>query len=153
MSVVPISIRPATVHDLPRILALYRAGVAPGGESPDSEGGPEYERAFAEIDADPNLSLVVAESHDVVVGTLHFSCVRQLHHHGGRTAGVESVHVAPEWRSRGIGAALMGWAVDEARRRGCFRVQLTSNKARLDAHRFYERLGFTASHEGMKLVL
>jgi GNAT superfamily N-acetyltransferase len=72
---------------------------------------------------------------------------------GGRVAQIENVIVDPAARSLGVGAAMMGWAIDEARRRGCIRVQLTTNKARKRAHRFYERLGFTASHEGMKLAL
>lgn len=148
-----LKIRRATSGDIADILALYRAGVAPGATSPDGAGGEEYERAFAAIDASAHQELVVAELDGVVVGTLHFTCIQQLHHHGGRTAEVESVHVAPAARNRGIGAALVGWAVDEARRRACFRVQLTSHKSRVDAHRFYCRLGFTASHEGVKLIL
>ena len=97
------------------------------------------------------MRLVVAEVEGVVLGTLYFTCIPRLHHHGGRTAEVESVRVALEVRGRGISAALVAWAVGEARRRGGFRLNLTSNKARADAHRFYRRLGFVASHEGMKL--
>jgi GNAT superfamily N-acetyltransferase len=66
---------------------------------------------------------------------------------------VESVHVAETHRGRRVGEAMMAWAIAEARRNRCYRLQLTSNKGRLDAHRFYRRLGFVASHEGMKLDL
>jgi GNAT superfamily N-acetyltransferase len=74
--------------------------------------------------------------------------------HGGQpVAQVESVHVADEYRSHGIGAVMMRWAMDEGRRRQCYVLQLTSNKVRRRAHRFYRRLGFIASHEGMRLYL
>ncbi|HEX4512917.1 MAG TPA: GNAT family N-acetyltransferase, partial [Polyangiaceae bacterium] len=72
---------------------------------------------------------------------------------GARAMLVEAVHVQESERNRGIGETMMRFAIDEARRRGCQRVQLTSNKKRTDAHRFYERLGFTRSHEGFKLML
>jgi len=77
--------------------------------------------------------------------------IQYVANRGGRVAQVENVIVAPAFRSQGIGEAMMRWAIEEARRRGCFRIQLTSNKVRTRAHRFYERLGFVASHEGMKL--
>jgi len=79
--------------------------------------------------------------------------LRQLSHRGGHVAQVESVHVASDLRRRGIGEAMMRHAIEEARRRGCHRLQLTSNKRRVDAHRFYTRLGFVQSHEGFKLPL
>jgi GNAT superfamily N-acetyltransferase len=76
-----------------------------------------------------------------------------LSHRGAVRAQIESVRVAAELRSRGLGQAMMAWAIGEARRRGCRLVQLSTNKSRADAHRFYERLGFVPSHEGMKLPL
>ena len=97
--------------------------------------------------------LIVAEENDRVIGTLQLTFLRYLLYGGARVALVESVQVAASERSRGVGAAMMRFAIDEARRRGCHRVQLTSNEARKDAHRFYERLGFVASHEGFKLYL
>ena len=72
---------------------------------------------------------------------------------GARVAQLESVHVAAPRRGQGIGNAMMQWAIEEARAAGCNRVQLTSHKSRTDSHRFYHRLGFVASHEGMKLFL
>jgi GNAT superfamily N-acetyltransferase len=95
----------------------------------------------------------VAELHGDVVGTFQLTFIRQLSHRGCLVAQVESVHVHSKLRSGGIGAAMLGWAIAEARRRGCIRVQLTSNLKRLRAHQFYERMGFRATHKGMKLFL
>jgi GNAT superfamily N-acetyltransferase len=114
---------------------------------------PGYLAAFREIEASADKLVVVAELEGVVVGTFQFAAIPNLSNVGGRVAQVESVHVAPEMRSKGIGEAMMHWAIDEARRRGCFRLQLTSDKRRDAAHRFYERLGFAKSHEGFKLGL
>lgn len=112
-----------------------------------------YLEAFDDIAADPRSDLYVACLGDRVVGTFQLVVLRHLAHRGGRVAVVESVHVASDVRRRGFGEAMMRFAVEEARRRGCHRVQLTSNKRRTDAHRFYLRLGFVASHEGFKLSL
>lgn len=112
-----------------------------------------YQRAFAAIDADPAHILVVAESGGDVVGTLQLSFIPGLARRGGWRAQVEAVRVDQAYRRCGLGTALMAWAIDESRRRGCALVQLTTDKSRTSAHRFYERLGFVASHEGMKLAL
>ncbi len=149
-------IRRASVHDLARVVDLIRGGAAPGTESEDDPGPPlpqAYLDAFAVIDADPNTDLLVAEYDGHVVGTFQFTCIPGIGHRGGRVAQAESVHVDAALRGRGIGEAMMRWAMDEARRRGCFRLQLTSNKSRADAHRFYRRLGFSATHEGFKILL
>ncbi len=111
------------------------------------------EAAFGEITRDSRELLCVAEEHGRVVGTLHISFLRYLSYGGARVALIEAVHVAARERSRGIGEEMMNFAVDESRRRGCNRVQLTSNKLRARAHAFYERLGFTATHEGFKKFL
>jgi GNAT superfamily N-acetyltransferase len=95
----------------------------------------------------------VAELGGTPVGAFHFTVIRYVANRGRAVAQVENVVVAPHARSRGVGAAMMRWAIDEARKNGCFRLQLTSHKTRRRAHRFYERLGFVASHEGMKLAL
>ncbi len=110
-------------------------------------------RAFDEIDGDPRQLLWVAEADGRVIGTLQITFLRYLSYGGASAALVESVHVAASERDRGVGSTMMRAAIDEARRRGCNRVQLTSNKARTSAHRFYERLGFARSHEGFKLFL
>jgi predicted N-acetyltransferase YhbS len=144
-----MEIRRATRDDVPAIVALYAASSLHGREPLDADRSD----AFAEIDADDKQLLVVAELDGEVVGTLHLTTLRYLSFGGARAMLVEAVHVRQAVRNRGIGAALMRFAIDEARKRGCNRVQLTSNKARKDAHRFYERLGFVASHDGFKLFL
>jgi GNAT superfamily N-acetyltransferase len=137
-----MQIRRATKDDVPSIVALY-----------DHHNEPPAPDAFAEIDADPKQLLCVAEIEGRVVGTMHLSTLRYLSFGGARSMLVEAVFVRDTERGHGIGAAMMRFAIDEARKRGCNRVQLTSNKARKDAHRFYERLGFVASHEGFKFYL
>jgi GNAT superfamily N-acetyltransferase len=113
-----------------------------------------YERAFSEIDADPAQLLVVLEDvRGAVVGTLQMTFIPGLARRGARRAHIEAVRIHRDLRGRGVGDALFVWAIEEARRRECALVQLTSDKRRTDAHRFYGRLGFTASHEGFKLHL
>ena len=110
-----------------------------------------YWRAFDAIDADPNNELVVAVQGGDLVGMLQLTFIPSLTYQGGWRALIEGVRVAGAQRSSGIGRRLVTWAVERARERGCRLVQLTSDKARPDAIRFYESLGFVASHEGMKL--
>jgi len=118
-----------------------------------------YYDAFEAIDRDPNHELVVAtlgldESGDgEIVGVLQISFLPYLTYQGGWRALVEGVRVSSAHRSRGIGRRLFEWAIERARERGCHVVQLTTDKARPDARRFYESLCFVASHEGMKLHL
>jgi GNAT superfamily N-acetyltransferase len=147
--------RAAVRADLPAILALLADDVL--GKARDvAIVDDAYEQAFAAIDADPRNLLVVAEDDgDVgdVVGCLQVTYIPGLGRHGAERALVEAVRVRSDRRGHGLGGKLMTWVVDRARQRGCALVQLTSNKSRLDAHRFYARLGFVASHEGMKLTL
>lgn len=148
-------IRRALEADLPAVVRLF-ATPDDGNlknEDPSSPLPPCYAEALASIAADPNNALLVAEIAGEVVGAFHLHILQYVANRGGRVALIENVIVDPAQRGRGVGEAMMRWAIDEARRRGCFRVQLTSNKVRKRAHRFYERLGFTASHEGMKLAL
>jgi len=112
-----------------------------------------YYDAFEAIDADPNHELVVAEIDGEVIGTLHLMYLPSISYQGRMRAQVESVRVVSRLRGQGIGAEMMEWALERARRRGCHLMQLTSHKSREDAHRFYERLGFTKSHVGMKITL
>jgi len=153
-SVTPV-IRRATADDLPRVVALIVAGSLDGRVWDDASLPLDrrYYDAFAAMSVDPDFALMVAEIDGEVVGTFQIAVIKNLHHHGESVAQVESVHVAESMRNRGIGEAMMRWAMDEARRRGCFRLQLTSNAARADAHRFYKRLGFEGSHVGFKLTL
>jgi len=112
-----------------------------------------YTAAFEAIDADPAHLLVVAARAGAVVGTMQLSFLPGLARRGALRAQIEAVRVAESQRGSGLGAAILTWAIDEARRRGCALVQLTTDKTRTDAHRFYQRLGFVSSHEGMKLAL
>ncbi len=149
-------IRAAGRSDLAAILALVAAdAIREVAENVDTDGGvaAPYVQAYEEIAADPNALLLVGEIDGEVVATCQLNFLRHLMHHGGLIAQVESVRTVSHLRGRGLGSALMEWVVAEARRRGAVRVQLTSNAVRVDAHRFYERLGFVASHVGMKLYL
>ena len=112
-----------------------------------------YYAAFEAIDADPNNELIVADANGEVIGTLHLMFLPSLSYQGGMRAQVESVRVAKQLRGQGIGADMMKWTIERARQRGCHMMQLTSHKSRTDAHRFYEKLGFTKSHIGMKISL
>ncbi|WP_434452955.1 GNAT family N-acetyltransferase [Lentzea sp. E54] len=125
----------------------------PLGAARERPGDPAYLKAFEVIDADPHQYLAVAVSGDEVVGTLQLTFTSGLSRLGMTRATVEAVRVRSDQRGSGLGAHLMRWAIDEARARGCGVVQLTTDASRVDAHRFYERLGFTASHVGMKLTL
>ena len=112
-----------------------------------------YSQAVAAIDADPNNELIVAELGGTVVGMLQLTFIPYLTYQGRWRALIEGVRVSSSVRSRGIGGALIQWAVDRARSRDCVMVQLTTDRTRDEALRFYERLGFVASHHGMKLHL
>lgn len=105
------------------------------------------------MDADPAHLLVIVAARDDVVGTLQVSFLPGLSRRGALRAQIEGVRVRADHRGAGLGEALFGWAVAEARRRRCGLVQLTTDRARTDAHRFYERLGFVASHAGYELAL
>lgn len=110
-----------------------------------------YLKAFEEIDADPAQLLIVAEDGGEAVGTLQLSIIPGLARKGALRGQIEAVRVRASHRGSGLGGDLMRWAIDESRRRGCALVQLTSDVKREDAHRFYERLGFEATHTGFKL--
>jgi GNAT superfamily N-acetyltransferase len=112
-----------------------------------------YYAAFEAIDGDPNNELVVAVRDDRVVGVLQMTFIPYMTYRGSWRALIEGVRVDAKVRSSGLGRQLFTWAIDRARQRGCHLVQLTSDKQRGDAIRFYEGLGFVASHEGMKLHL
>jgi GNAT superfamily N-acetyltransferase len=150
-----VVLRRAQADDVPAIVGLLAADQL--GATRDGVTRPEdladYERAFGVIDEDPAHTLVVAESGPDIVATMQLSFIPGLARHGALRAQIEAVRVHEAYRSRGLGAAMLNWAIGEARRRGCALVQLTTDKSRTSAHRFYERLGFVASHEGMKLAL
>jgi GNAT superfamily N-acetyltransferase len=150
-----ITLRRATCEDLPAIVGLLVNDPLGSSREAASEAGDfgPYATAFATIDTDPAQLLVVATDGIEVVATMQLSFIPGLARRGALRAQAEAVRVAASHRSRGLGVAMFQWAIDEARRRGCALVQLTTDKTRADAYRFYERLGFTASHEGFKLQL
>jgi len=151
---VNVSVRRAREADVPAIVRLLAddfLGAAREALGPPLPAG--YLEAFREIDADPHARLLVAELDGEVIGTAQLSFMRRMSRAGHRVCEVESVHVASSRRRQKIGAQLMAKALAEARAAGCSRVQLTSDQRRLDAHRFYERLGFAKSHFGFKLGL
>lgn len=119
-------------------------------ESPLSES---YYSAFEQINSDPNHELIVAEKNGEVIGTLHLMFLPSVSFQGGLRAQIESVRVDKRFQSQGIGSQMMKWAMERARQRGAHVLQLTTHKTRVDAHRFYERLGFKGSHLGMKINL
>ena len=115
-----------------------------------------YQSAFDDIAADPRrprCRLIVADVDGQVAGTFQLTVLPGLSRHGMRRAQIEGVRVAAPWRGQGLGRAMLGWVIEAARQDGCGLVQLTSDKRRADAIRFYESLGFEASHEGLKLPL
>ncbi|MFD6681930.1 GNAT family N-acetyltransferase [Micromonospora parva] len=144
--------REAVRADLPAVIALLADDVL--GKARDfTEVDEAYERAFAAIDADPRNQLIVAEQGGDLVGCLQITYIPGLGRHGSERSLIESVRVRSDRRGQGLGRDLMTWAIDQARQRGCALVQLTTDKTRTDAHRFYLGLGFVSSHEGMKLAL
>ena len=155
MDAQPVDFRRAAREDLPAIVRLLADD--PLGSKRETYAVPlpeSYHTAFDAIDRDPNNELVVVETADKqVIGVLQITFIPYLTYRGGWRAQIEGVRVAAESRSSGIGRQLFLWAIERARQRGCHLVQLTSDKARPDAIRFYEGLGFVASHEGMKLHL
>jgi GNAT superfamily N-acetyltransferase len=146
------TLRPATRDDLPAVVALLAADqLATPPEATDDLA--PYVQAFQAIDRDPAHLLLVGEIDGEVIATMQVSFLPGLARRGAWRAEIEGVRVHTAHRGHGIGAAMIRWAVQEAGRRGCTLVQLTTNKQRTDAHRFYARLGFAKSHEGFKLAL
>ncbi|MEV6314211.1 GNAT family N-acetyltransferase [Streptomyces sp. NPDC051776] len=145
-------IRPAVTADVPAIVAMLADDpLGAQRESPD-ELAP-YQRAFERLADDPNQRLVVATREGRTVGTLQLTLIHGLSRRGATRCVIEAVRIHADERGSGLGTRLIEWALAESRREDCQLVQLTSDASRIDAHRFYERLGFTASHVGFKLVL
>ena len=154
MQVQTMQIREATENDLEAIVALFADDPLGGhGDTTDPEALPDYLAAFARISAAPNETLYVAELEGEVVGTFQTMITTTLTARGSSNMIIEAVQTRADMRGRGIGAAMIEFAVEKARADGMRLVQLTSNAARKDAHRFYERLGFKASHIGFKIRL
>ncbi|MFI8262218.1 MULTISPECIES: GNAT family N-acetyltransferase [unclassified Streptomyces] len=146
------AIRPATEEDLPAIVAMLADDpLGATRESPDDLT--PYLAAFRRLADDPHQHVVVAVREGRVVGTLQLTIVPGLSRKGATRSIIEGVRVHADERGSGLGTRFIQWAIEESRRENCRLVQLTSDATRIDAHRFYERLGFTASHVGFKLSL
>jgi GNAT superfamily N-acetyltransferase len=146
------TVRRAHREDVPAIVALLADD--PLGQGRETARQESYVAAFEAVDAaEGQLLVVVTATGGEVVGTLQLSFIPGLSRGGALRAQIEAVRVHRDHRSRGLGRRFIEWAVQECRHRGCALVQLTSDRSRGDAHRFYERLGFVPSHVGMKLAL
>ncbi|MER8042679.1 GNAT family N-acetyltransferase [Streptomyces sp. NPDC094032] len=147
-----LEIRPARQDDLPAIVAMLADDpLGAQRESPDDLS--PYTTAFTRLAEDPNQHLVVAVREGRVVGTLQLTVIPGLSRKGTTRSLIEGVRIHADERGSGLGTRLIEWAVEESRAQECRLVQLTSDVTRTDAHRFYERLGFEASHVGFKLSL
>ncbi len=149
-----LTYRKAVEADLPFIVKLLTDdAVRATDDRPDGPFHPRYVAALRELEADPNQMMMLAMLGDETVGTIQLTFIPGISGLGTKRCLVEAVHISPAHRSKGLGTELIQWAIEQARQRGCGMVQLTSNKKRFDAHRFYERLGFLKSHEGFKYYL
>lgn len=147
-----VSIERARQDDVPGIVALLSDDML-GRDRESADLGP-YRAAFDRIDADPNQLLVVGrDEHGALIATLQLTLMPSLSRGGATRLQIESVRVAEHARGGGLGAALFAWAHDWGREHGASLAQLTSDAAREDAHRFYDRIGYSASHVGYKLPL
>ncbi|MEU2258849.1 GNAT family N-acetyltransferase [Streptomyces sp. NPDC019645] len=147
-----LQIRPASPSDIPAIVAML-ADDPLGAQRESLDDPAPYLDAFARLADDPNQHLVVAERDGRTVGTLQLTIIPGLSRRGATRSIIEAVRIHADERGSGLGTQLIEWAVEESRRHDCRLVQLTSDASRTDAHRFYERLGFEASHVGFKRVL
>jgi ribosomal protein S18 acetylase RimI-like enzyme len=147
-----IRIRPALSGDVAAIVAMLADdALGRGRERIEDPLPPSYLQAFEKVERDPNIRLVVAEGEGGVVGCLQLCILPGLSSQGASRGLIEDVRVASHCRSRGIGEQLVQWAIAEARAKGCKLVELLTHNTRVDAQRFYKRLGFQASHVGMTI--
>ncbi|MCL8011136.1 GNAT family N-acetyltransferase [Streptomyces sp. AS02] len=147
-----LEIRPAVADDIPAIVGML-ADDPLGAQRESLDDLAPYLAAFERLSSDPNQHLVVAVRESRVVGTLQLTVIPGLSRRGSTRSIIEGVRIHADERGSGLGTQLIEWAIEESRRQSCQLVQLTSDSSRTDAHRFYERLGFTASHVGFKIQL
>jgi GNAT superfamily N-acetyltransferase len=149
-----IKFRLATENDLDSIVAMLADDVLGSKRERYEHPLPNsYIKAFEAIIADPNNELIVACEENEVIGVQQITFTPYITHQGGWRATIEGVRTSASVRGKGIGTKLIKWAIQRAEERGCHLVQLTTDKKRPDALRFYESLGFKATHEGLKLKL
>ena len=146
--------RLATCDDLPSIVRMLADDDLGSQREQYEDPLPgSYYWAFEMIHNDSNHELIVAERGGEVIGTLHLMFLPSISFRGALRSQVESVRVDKRFQNQGIGSEMMKWTIERAKQRGAQVIQLTTHKTRLDAHRFYERLGFKGSHLGMKFNL
>jgi GNAT superfamily N-acetyltransferase len=146
--------RRATEADVPAIIRLLADDMLGSSrEALEAESLPQYLNAFRVIDADANQFLLVVDDGSGIVGTLQLTFIAGLARGGLKRGLVEAVRVASDRRGEKIGEAMFAWVLEKCRRESCGIVQLTTDKSRTDAHRFYDRLGFEPSHIGYKMML
>jgi GNAT superfamily N-acetyltransferase len=151
---VGFSLRAARLEDLQDIIALLADDeLGRKREEVGSTPAQCYVEAFQAIAADPRHLLAVALKDGRLVGTLQLTFLPGLSQRGMWRGQIESVRITAAERNAGLGQQMFEWAISQCRMRGCRVIQLTTDKTRRDAHRFYDRLGFRASHEGYKLML
>jgi GNAT superfamily N-acetyltransferase len=149
-----LTVREAVETDLPALIAMLADDhLGAAREDTAIPPRPAYVSAFEAMRDDPNQMLAVGEIDGEVIATLQLSFLPSLSRQGMWRGLVEGVRVRADWRGKGLGEALMAWAVETCRARGCGLVQLTTDLSRKDAHRFYDRLGFSYTHAGFKLQL
>lgn len=148
----PPVFRDATHADLEKIVKLLADDVL-GATRESAEVNEHYEAAFAAIEADPNNRLIVADAGGDVIATCQLTYIPGLTYMGSSRAQIEGVRVAGDLRGHGVGHAMLAYAIEEARRRGCRVVQLTTDRQRPEAIRFYQKVGFRPSHMGLRYLL
>lgn len=149
-----LTFRLATIDDLPEIISMLADDVyGSTRENSASIVSEKYLNAFKKIQADPNQELTVAEINGNKVATFQLTYIQYLNFEGALRAQIEAVRTHSKYRGQGIGTQVLAYAIHRAKEKGCHLIQLTSDKRRLEAIKFYEKLGFKASHEGFKLKL
>ena len=147
-----LTVRTASLEDIESLVRLMRLGSLQPASAKPPDVSP-YRAALREITDDVHNSILVVDNGDVVIAFCQVFAIRHFQGRGGLCAEIESFHVDPDFRRKGIGAHLIGEAIAMARDWGCYRIQVTSNKNRPEAHHFYKNAGFVPSHEGFKLYL
>jgi ribosomal protein S18 acetylase RimI-like enzyme len=147
-----LTFRLATKEDLIDIVSMLADdNLGATREKPSETLSENYLNAFEIINTDPNQELTIVEIDGVKVGTFHLTFIQYLTHRGGLRAQIEAVRTHSKFRGQGIGSKMFEYAINRAKEKGCVMVQLTTDKQRPEAIKFYENIGFVATHEGMKL--
>jgi ribosomal protein S18 acetylase RimI-like enzyme len=148
-----MTLREARRDDIRRIIEMLADDEVARGREDLSGDMAAYHAAFDDIVADPNNTLYVWDENGTVMGCLQLTFIPGMSYGGSWIAKIEGVRVDRSLRGLGIGEQMIDAMVEKSRARGCKQLQLTTNKQRIEAQRFYKRIGFEASHEGMKLDL